>query len=195
MAPISPAAEDACPRTWDGWQCWPDTPAGAFARRPCPDYIYYFTRPPTCPRQAYKQCSRAGTWYVGPGGSEWSNYSTCSTLAVLQTRVKTFACASCRPAQEPLPEPSAQLHVVAAFLAVVMLRDDRHSRIQSNSLGCVALLLLTKFCRLASYMWMFCEAFYLHKLVASAFAEQRSLFVYYAIGWDSDIITHCLKPP
>ncbi|ROT76536.1 Calcitonin gene-related peptide type 1 receptor [Penaeus vannamei] len=32
-------------------------------------------------------------------------------------------------------------------------------------------------------MWMFCEAFYLHKLVASAFAEQRSLFVYYAIGW------------
>ncbi|XP_042859457.1 calcitonin gene-related peptide type 1 receptor-like [Penaeus japonicus] len=50
-SPASPSLEDACPRTWDGWQCWPDTPAGTVARRRCPDYIYYFTRPPSCPRK------------------------------------------------------------------------------------------------------------------------------------------------
>ncbi|XP_037783495.1 calcitonin gene-related peptide type 1 receptor-like [Penaeus monodon] len=121
------------------------------------------------PGQAYKQCSRAGTWYVGPGGSEWSNYSTCSTLAVLQTRVKVHLAAHVVSVAALIPAivifflykqlrvPRVVLHrnlflslllnssVVAAFLAVVMLRDDRHSRIQSNSLGCVALLLLTKF--------------------------------------------------
>jgi calcitonin receptor len=32
-------------------------------------------------------------------------------------------------------------------------------------------------------MWMFCEGFYLHRLIASAFMEQKSLLVFYLIGW------------
>ncbi len=30
---------------------------------------------------------------------------------------------------------------------------------------------------------MFCEGFYLHKLIAAAFAEQKSLLVFYLLGW------------
>ncbi|GFY45917.1 calcitonin gene-related peptide type 1 receptor [Trichonephila inaurata madagascariensis] len=32
-------------------------------------------------------------------------------------------------------------------------------------------------------MWMFCEGFYLHKLIAASFAEQKSLRMFYFIGW------------
>jgi hypothetical protein len=36
---------------------------------------------------------------------------------------------------------------------------------------------------MTNYMWMFCEGYYLHKLIASAFAEQKSLITFYVIGW------------
>lgn len=28
-----------CNRTWDGWLCWDDTPAGTVATQNCPDYF------------------------------------------------------------------------------------------------------------------------------------------------------------
>lgn len=28
-----------CNRTWDGWSCWDDTPAGVLAEQYCPDYF------------------------------------------------------------------------------------------------------------------------------------------------------------
>jgi hypothetical protein len=49
--------------------------------------------------------------------------------------------------------------------------------------SCKVLFVLTKYFRLTNYMWMFSEGFYLHKLIASAFAEQKSLLVFYLIGW------------
>ena len=52
-----------------------------------------------------------------------------------------------------------------------------------NGLGCRVLFMLTKYSRMTNYMWMFCEGFYLHKLIASAFAEQKSLCLFYIIGW------------
>lgn len=27
-----------CRGTWDGWLCWPDTPVGASAHAPCPEF-------------------------------------------------------------------------------------------------------------------------------------------------------------
>jgi hypothetical protein len=52
-----------------------------------------------------------------------------------------------------------------------------------NSVGCRVLLVLTKYSRMTNYMWMFCEGFYLHRLIAAAFAEQKSLLIFYLIGW------------
>ncbi|GBM28161.1 Jerky [Araneus ventricosus] len=37
-----------CPRTWDGWQCWPDTQAGKMADLPCQEHIYFENGPPSC---------------------------------------------------------------------------------------------------------------------------------------------------
>ncbi|GIY50840.1 calcitonin-related peptide type 1 receptor [Caerostris extrusa] len=38
-----------CPRTWDGWQCWNDTPGGATAIDICEGHIYFDNEPPSCP--------------------------------------------------------------------------------------------------------------------------------------------------
>lgn len=54
---------------------------------------------------------------------------------------------------------------------------------EQNGPGCKFLFILTKYCRMTNYMWMFCEGFYLHKLIAAAFAEQKNLIMFYIIGW------------
>ncbi|EEC03983.1 calcitonin receptor, putative [Ixodes scapularis] len=48
---------------------------------------------------------------------------------------------------------------------------------------CKVLYTLSRYFRLCQYAWMFCEGFYLHKLIASAFAEQKSLLIFYVVGW------------
>ena len=52
-----------------------------------------------------------------------------------------------------------------------------------NPSWCVALSLLRKYARQTNYMWYLCEGFYLHRLLASAFAEQKNLLLFYTIGW------------
>ncbi|XP_035214052.1 calcitonin gene-related peptide type 1 receptor-like [Stegodyphus dumicola] len=69
-----------CPRTWDGWQCWQDTPAGTTAKQPCAAHIYFQTNPPSCTKYAYKVCWSNGTWYQNEQLREWTNYSKCGRV-------------------------------------------------------------------------------------------------------------------
>ncbi|KAJ9582405.1 hypothetical protein L9F63_003258 [Diploptera punctata] len=39
---------DWCPWTWDGWLCWPQTPPGSTAQRPCPSFIRFGTTEHNC---------------------------------------------------------------------------------------------------------------------------------------------------
>ena len=52
-----------------------------------------------------------------------------------------------------------------------------------NTLGCQLLMMLTKYFRLTNYTWMFCEGYYLHRLLANTFEEERSLAFILSIGW------------
>ncbi|KAG8176482.1 hypothetical protein JTE90_017539 [Oedothorax gibbosus] len=75
MAPTTP--KGYCPRTWDGWQCWPDAEPGTVSREPCQDHIYFENGPPSCVKNAHKTCLPNGTWYMNENFREWTNYSTC----------------------------------------------------------------------------------------------------------------------
>ena len=44
-------------------------------------------------------------------------------------------------------------------------------------------MMLTKYFRLTNYTWMFCEGYYLHRLLANTFEEERSLAFILSIGW------------
>ncbi|XP_011707630.1 PREDICTED: calcitonin receptor-like [Wasmannia auropunctata] len=41
-ANATPPLEPYCRITFDGWSCWPNTPAGSTAYVPCPDFIIGF---------------------------------------------------------------------------------------------------------------------------------------------------------
>ncbi|CAB3252830.1 unnamed protein product [Arctia plantaginis] len=72
-----------CPRVFDGFSCWDETPASTTAFQPCPEFIVGFD-----PRRfAYKKCTENGTWYVNPNNNKhWTNYTTCVDVEDLNFR-------------------------------------------------------------------------------------------------------------
>ncbi|KAK9730434.1 Hormone receptor domain [Popillia japonica] len=72
-----------CKGLFDGWTCWPDTPAGKDASQPCPDFIVGFD--PN--RTAYRRCEEDGKWFFHiEYNKTWSNYTTCVNLDELWFR-------------------------------------------------------------------------------------------------------------
>lgn len=68
-----------CNATWDGFLCWPLTPAGATPRQPCPANVKGILRD----NFATRRCSGNGLWLddVGKEGPDpsWTNFSACFT--------------------------------------------------------------------------------------------------------------------
>lgn len=216
--PQVPVDGTHCPRTWDGWQCWPDTMAGTTAKQPCQDHIYFQTSPPPCTRFAYKQCLPNGTWYLNEHFREWTNYSKCGrrdeNRRYLHFHIATYVISIVtivpalmifrsykqlnvhRIAMHKNLFLSLLLNAIAVvfFKSLVILQElsrDSHAHpsvLDSNGSGCKILLVLTKYFRMTNYMWMFCEGYYLHKLIAAAFAEQKTLLMFYVAGWGLPII-------
>ncbi|CAL1270000.1 unnamed protein product [Larinioides sclopetarius] len=206
-----------CPRTWDGWQCWDDTPGGTTARDICQGHIYFDNEPPSCPKYAYKVCWPNGTWLENEYMREWTNYSKCGRVDehrnYLYFHIATYSISivSLVPAliifsvYKQLQVHRISMHknlfmslflngfVVILFKSIVILDELKRSAtyetiMDRNGDGCKILFILTKYFRMTNYMWMFCEGFYLHKLIAAAFAEQKSLLMFYIMGWVMPII-------
>ncbi|KAF8788170.1 Calcitonin receptor like protein [Argiope bruennichi] len=201
-----------CPRTWDGWQCWPDTPAGEEAEGLCQEHVYFMSQPPPCPKYALKRCLSNGSWYVNERDSEWTNYSSCSRIQGMRRlqyfHIVTYVISMLFliPAlfifvvykQLQVYRITMHKHLFTALLLNALtciifksfiileqmdLPSDRATVLEENGIGCKILCVITKYTRLTTYMWMFCEGFYLHKLIAASFAEQKSLRMFYFIGW------------
>ena len=54
--------------------------------------------------------------------------------------------------------------------------------------GCKLLYVLLRYTQTANYFWMFCEGFYLHRLIVHAFEVPKNLIWYYLIGFGE---LHC----
>uniref|UniRef100_A0A2K6UT09 Calcitonin receptor n=1 Tax=Saimiri boliviensis boliviensis TaxID=39432 RepID=A0A2K6UT09_SAIBB len=66
-----------CNRTWDGWLCWDDTPAGVLSYQLCPDYFPDFDSS----ERATKYCDEKGVWFKHPENNRtWSNYTMCNAF-------------------------------------------------------------------------------------------------------------------
>ncbi len=48
---------------------------------------------------------------------------------------------------------------------------------------CRVLSLLKLYLTSTNYVWMFCEGYYLHRLISNAFEPPKNLVVLYACGW------------
>ena len=49
--------------------------------------------------------------------------------------------------------------------------------------SCKVLSFLRLYSRSTTYVWMFCEGFYLHRLISNAFKPPKSLLFLYIAGW------------
>ncbi|XP_023815641.1 calcitonin receptor [Oryzias latipes] len=90
-----------CSRSWDGWLCWDNTPAGVYAFQNCPDY--YSDLKPT--EKAAKYCGEDGQWFRHPKSNmTWTNYTLCVDN---NDRLRVVAQFSRDPEVEPTNEPTA----------------------------------------------------------------------------------------
>ncbi|CAL1263828.1 unnamed protein product [Larinioides sclopetarius] len=206
-----------CPRTWDGWQCWPDTQAGIMADLPCQEHIYFENGPPSCTKYAHKECLPNGTWYRNENMREWTNYTTCGkreehrqylyfhiathiiSIIFIVPALTVFL------AYKQLQVPRITMHknfflsllfksLFSVLFKSIVIADELkrtenyESIMTKNGAGCKILFILTKYFRMTNFMWMFCEGFYLQKLIAATFAEQRNLIMFYIIGWALPVV-------
>ncbi|XP_075537535.1 calcitonin gene-related peptide type 1 receptor-like isoform X1 [Dermacentor variabilis] len=199
-----------CPATWDGWTCYKDTPAGTTVQKPCPAHAYFITETPQCIKMSKKTCWENGTWFYSQEyGKEYTFYDCGSleyhrSMTIFSIVLHSLSVVVLVPAiaifsvYKQLQVHRISLHknfcvamvlydisviLVDAVFILDHVSEEKNIRVNENPNLCKVLYTLSRYFRLCQYAWMFCEGFYLHKLIASAFAEQKSLLVFYVIGW------------
>ncbi|XP_043593234.1 calcitonin gene-related peptide type 1 receptor-like isoform X7 [Bombus pyrosoma] len=201
----TPPPEPYCRMTFDGWSCWPNTPAGTTVYAPCPNFITGFD----ASLQAHKYCESNGTWFRHPESDQvWSNYTTCVNLQDL----------SWQQGISGLYEAGYAISLVALLLSLGILTYFRSLRcarttlhmnlfasfavnnalwlvwyrcivantdlLLNNEITCRLLHIILHYFLLTNYAWMLCEGFYLHTLLVSAFTSEHKLVKWLmGLGW------------
>ncbi|XP_048247536.1 calcitonin gene-related peptide type 1 receptor-like isoform X1 [Haliotis rufescens] len=198
-----------CPRTWDGFGCFDDTPAGQKTNIKCPAYIEHSN-----PRiNAAKLCTSNATWFQDPGThQEWTNYTTCVGMDTYMTLFKVGV--ACNAISIILLVPACIVFIVyrqlrlqqriklhlclfASFILTnvililwdVLVYKDRLDKpkgqtlMYNNTVGCRLLYTLIRYARTVNFLWMFLEGFHLHRLIVQAFKVPKSLLGYYIGGF------------
>lgn len=206
----APQDDIRCPATWDGWTCYKDTPAGTTVQKPCPAHAYYITEKPQCIKMSKKICWDNGTWYYSQEfGKEYTFYDCGSleyhrSMTVFSIVLHSLSVIVLLPAiiifsiYKQLQVHRISLHknfcvaMVLYDISVILVdslfildhvNEEKNIRVNQNPDLCKVVYTMSRYFRLCQYAWMFCEGFYLHKLIASAFAEQKSLLIFYVVGW------------
>ncbi|XP_019892613.1 calcitonin gene-related peptide type 1 receptor isoform X1 [Musca domestica] len=181
--PSTPGGQLFCPLRFDGYLCWPRTPAGTVLSQYCPDFVEGFSSK----FLAHKTCLENGTWYHHPDSlQEWSNYTNCIDYEDLEFR--TFV--------NELYVKGYSVSCVALFLSLIIFLGFKSLRctririhvhlfaslaftcitwimwyklivedpqiIRDNPYWCIILHLVIHYFMLVNYFWMFCEGLHLH---------------------------------
>ncbi|XP_065173874.1 calcitonin gene-related peptide type 1 receptor isoform X2 [Atheta coriaria] len=194
-----------CPGLFDGWTCWPSTPAGEVASEPCPAFIVGFDPH----RSAYKICEENGEWYFHTVFNKtWSNYTTCvnkedllfrqmvitvhtvgysiSLVALLTSLMifgyfKSLRCARITVHMNLFASFAMNNLLWLLWNNLVVYRTEVVSH---NPIWCKVLHVVLYFFLLSNYSWMLCEGLYLHTVLVSAFvSETKLLRGMVLLGW------------
>ncbi|XP_039179981.1 calcitonin receptor-like isoform X7 [Crotalus tigris] len=201
-----------CNRTWDGWLCWDDTPAGEYADQNCPDYFQDFD--PT--EITTKYCDKTGTWFRHPETNRtWSNYTRCNSftnekrkmvfivyymtivghvLSMVSLLISLgiffhFKSLSCqRITLHKNLFCSYVLNSVFTLAHLIAVVPDR-DLVKKDPVSCKVLQFFHQYTMGCNYFWMLCEGIYLHTLIVVAvFAEEQRLHWYYLLGWGFPLV-------
>ncbi|XP_022307268.2 calcitonin gene-related peptide type 1 receptor-like isoform X2 [Crassostrea virginica] len=212
LATEKKGTNSSCGRIWDGWLCWDDAGPGTQSYGSCPLFMPYFT--PS--RQAVRTCQANGQWI------QRTDYNPCLKKDELETTIFIGLGCSIASLVALLPavlvflrfkslrkQHRIRLHI-NLFLSFVLkelmgiLWDMlvTYDKVQStnvfettllqNGVGCKFLSFLKIYFKCCTYTWMFCEGFYLHRLMSNAFSPPRSLKVMYVFGWAVPLVSSTL---
>lgn len=196
-----------CPRVFDGWSCWNDTPAGQVAFTSCPEYIIGFD--PN--RQAHRDCLSNGSWFHHPDTNvPWSNYTSCidsddleirqlvnsiymsgyfiSVIALIISMIIFVWFKSLRCTRITIHKNLFLSFIInnLAWITWQFLIDKKYEIFMRNSLGCQILHVLLQYFLVCNYFWMFCEGLYLHTILVKTFVNEKGIMKWlYIIGWVS----------
>ncbi|XP_053916414.1 calcitonin receptor isoform X3 [Cuculus canorus] len=201
-----------CNRTWDGWLCWDDTPAGRITAQNCPDYFPDFD--PT--ERASKYCDETGNWFRHPESNRtWSNYTLCNSftseklkmafilyymaivghalsIASLLISLAIFFYFKSLSCQRITLHKNLffsyvlnSMFTIAHLIAVV----PNPGLVKRDPVSCKVLQFFHQYMLGCNYFWMLCEGIYLHTLIVVAvFAEEQRLHWYYLLGWGFPVV-------
>lgn len=197
--------EPYCPGLFDGWACWPDTPAGEIAIQNCPSFITGFDTN----RTAHRKCEEDGQWFFHMEFNKtWSNYTTCVNLEELLFRQHVNFVYSVGYTIS-LVALITSLALLSYFKSLRCARITVHMNlfssfavnnllwilwytsvigdpavVTSNAIWCRILHVVLFYFLISNYSWMLCEGVYLHTVLVSAFiSESRLLKFMLALGW------------
>ncbi|KAM6959216.1 calcitonin gene-related peptide type 1 receptor [Aplochiton taeniatus] len=201
-----------CNRTWDGWLCWDDTPAGTFSLQNCPSYFADFDST----EKVIKYCGDNGQWFRHPDTNRtWSNYTLCNshtkeklkmafiqyymaivghTLSIVSLLISLaiffyFRSLNCQ--RITLHKNLFCSYVLNSALTLSYLTavSNNPELVGRNPVGCKVLHFFNMYTLGCNYFWMLCEGIYLHTLIVVAvFAEEQHLHWYYLLGWGFPLV-------
>ncbi|EDL13992.1 calcitonin receptor isoform 1a precursor [Mus musculus] len=201
-----------CNRTWDGWMCWDDTPAGATAYQHCPDYFPDFDTA----EKVSKYCDENGEWFRHPDSNRtWSNYTLCNafTSEKLQNAYVLYYLAlvghslsiaalvasmlifwifknlSCQ--RVTLHKHMFLTYILNSIIIIIHLVEvvPNGDLVRRDPISCKVLHFLHQYMMSCNYFWMLCEGIYLHTLIVMAvFTDEQRLRWYYLLGWGFPIV-------
>ncbi|KAL3832653.1 hypothetical protein ACJMK2_024276 [Sinanodonta woodiana] len=203
-----------CKRTWDGFGCWDDARPGSENYLSCPGFLQYSI--PT--RSAVKSCLANGTWMT-KGGSKWTDYTPCLDIDELKTTIFLKLGCNVLSLSFLVPslgifcyykslrkQHRIRLHInfflsftfsgIFYIIWDMLVTYDKLTNpmvtdtlLYENHAGCKLLSFLKIYFTSTNYMWMFCESFYLHRLITNAFSPPKTLIVLYCAGWGVPLVS------
>ncbi|XP_067637071.1 calcitonin gene-related peptide type 1 receptor [Eurosta solidaginis] len=199
-----------CPLRFDGYLCWPRTPAGTVLSQYCPDFVEGFNHK----FLAHKTCLENGTWYHHPvSGREWSNYTNCIDYDDLEFRsfvnelyVQGYAVSLVALVLsliiflgfKSLRCTRIRIHVhlfaslaftCTAWLFWYKFVVEQPDLIGNNPPWCIILHLIVHYFMLVNYFWMFCEGLHLHLVLVVVFVKDTVVMRYFKLfAWMSPIL-------
>ncbi|XP_017482168.1 PREDICTED: calcitonin gene-related peptide type 1 receptor-like isoform X1 [Rhagoletis zephyria] len=199
-----------CPLRFDGYLCWPRTPAGTVLSQYCPEFVEGFNRK----FLAHKTCLENGTWYHHPvSGREWSNYTNCIDYDDLEFRsfvnelyVKGYAVSLTALVLsliiflgfKSLRCTRIRIHVhlfaslaftCIAWILWYKLVVEQPDLIGNNPPWCILLHFVVHYFMLVNYFWMFCEGLHLHLVLVVVFVKDTIVMRWFKLfAWMSPIL-------
>ncbi|XP_064614035.1 calcitonin gene-related peptide type 1 receptor-like [Liolophura sinensis] len=194
-----------------------ETPAGEVASIPCPPHPVFDTS-----RFAHKECMENGSWFVDPESlTEWANYSECINqethmyepdygpihafvggyaLSIVMLLAATAIMCSFR--QLRCERNALHKHLFVSFilngicwiLYFLVAVTNGHVLI-TNPIWCQFLHCICNYFAVCNFFWMFCEGFYLHTLIVSAFHTGKLFMACCILGWGAPfllIVIYCV---